>query len=80
MSVEFVVGMPLMALRSFAKEQGWRECGRADWRTKDGANVHYLCFAEQIEALTAGATVHVVGKVPELVRLLKRTGAIIVRY
>jgi hypothetical protein len=79
MSAEFLVGIPPSKLRPFAKVQGWCERGRAESLTRDGVSIHYLCFAEQIEALcTAGAKVHVVGEA-EIIRILKRSGAIVVR-
>ena len=54
---------------------GWRKAGRAP----DGTEVHYLHFAEQITAVTAGDTVHIVGAASKRISALKISGAIIVR-
>jgi hypothetical protein len=46
----------------------------------DGTVVLYLAMIEQLEAVTVGSTVHVVGKASEFMRDLKRRRAVVVRY
>ena len=62
---------------AFAKRQGWRPAGRAGWQTRDGALVLFLCFLEQLEAVTAGAVVYDAGLCAEAKRLLKRRRAVV---
>jgi hypothetical protein len=45
----------------------------------DGTEVHYLHFAEQIAAVTAGDTVHIVGRASKKISALKFSGAFIVK-
>ena len=58
---------------------GWRKAGRASWLKPDGTEVHYLHFAEQVTAVTAGDTVHIVGAAPKRISALKFSGAFIVK-
>lgn len=46
---------------AFAKRQGWRPAGRAGWQTRDGILVLFICFLDQLEAVTAGAIVYDAG-------------------
>ena len=62
---------------AFAKSQGWRPAGRSGWLTRDGALVLFLCFMEQLEAVTAGAIVYDAGMCAEAKRALKQCGAIV---
>ena len=56
---------------TFAKRQGWRPAGRAAWQTRDGIQIFFLCFVEQLEAVTAGAVVYDAGMCAEARRLLR---------
>ena len=57
---------------AFAKRQGWRPAGRAGWQTRDGILVLFICFLDQLEAVTAGAIVYDAGLCAEGRKLLKR--------
>ena len=57
---------------AFAKRQGWRPAGRSGWETRDGILVPFICFLEQLEAVTAGAIVYDAGLCAEGRRLLRR--------
>jgi hypothetical protein len=58
---------------------GWRKVGRASWLKPDGTEVYYLAFAEQIAYVTAGDTVHIVGRASKRISALKFSGAFIVK-
>jgi hypothetical protein len=62
---------------AFAERQGWRPAGHAGWQTKDGMTVLFLCFIEQLEAVTAGAVVFDAGMCAEARRMLKQRRATI---
>jgi hypothetical protein len=65
--VEYIIG-ERAEIERFAKKQRWRPYGRASWLTAEDTKVHYLHFPEQLAALPAGATLHVVG-VSEIVEM-----------
>lgn len=48
--------------RKFAKIQGWQEAGRVAWQKQDGTAVHFIKFAEQLEAVMHGERVYFTGK------------------
>ena len=52
---------PAAEAGAFAKRQGRRPAGRSGWETSDVALVLFLCFFEQLEAVTAGAIVYDAG-------------------
>ena len=52
---------------------------RAGWQTRDGILVLFICFLDQLEAVTAGAVVYDAGLCADARRLLKRRKAIIQR-
>jgi hypothetical protein len=64
---EYIIG-ERAEIERFAKAQRWRPYGRSSWLTADDTKVHYLHFPEQLAALAAGATLHVVG-VSEIVEM-----------
>jgi hypothetical protein len=55
-----------------ARKQGWRPCGRTAWQKPDGVVVYFICLTEQLAAVPAGVTLHVVGKAPSALRSVKR--------
>lgn len=57
---------------AFAKRQEWRPAGRSGWETPDGILVLFLCFLEQLEAVTDGAIVYDAGLCAEGRRLLRQ--------
>ena len=57
---QFVIGKDRETINQTVSALGWRKAGRASWLKHDGTEVHYLHFAEQIAAVTAGDTVHIV--------------------
>ena len=70
MSECFVYAASAVDASAFAKRQGWRPAGRSGWETRDGVLVLFLCFMEQLEAVTAGAIVYDAGMCVEARRLL----------
>ena len=64
---------------AFAKRQGWRPAGRSGWETRDGALVLFICFLEQLEAVTAGAIVYDAGLCAKGRKLLRQRRVIIER-
>ena len=78
MPSQFIVGKDRESVAQAVKALGWRKAGRASWLKPDGTEVHYLHLAEQIAAVTAGDTVHIVGRASKEISALKISGAIIV--
>ncbi len=62
---------------TFAKRQGWRPAGRSAWQTRDGVQILFLCFVEQLEVVTAGSIVYNAGLCAEAKRLLKKRKALV---
>jgi hypothetical protein len=80
-SVEYLFAPHIDLANAFAKERGWSSYGRAAWQKRDGCVVYFLSLLVQLEIVSAGETVHVVGKVPgEVLRAIKRLRAIAVCY
>ena len=71
-SVEYLFASNVTIADQAARKQGWRPRGRADWLKPDGTQILFICLIEQIAAVQAGQTVHVVGKAPAELRRLKR--------
>jgi hypothetical protein len=70
-SVEYLFAAAFSVADHAARKQGWRPCGRAAWLKPDGTSVLFICLAEQLAAVPAGATVHVVGKLSSELRRMK---------
>jgi hypothetical protein len=71
--VEYLFAAAFTVADQAARKQGWRPCGRAAWNKADGTSVYFICLAEQLAAVPAGATVHVIGNAfPELRRLKRK--------
>lgn len=70
--VEFLFAATVTVADKAARAQGWRSRGRADWLKPDCTVVLFICIAQQLAAVPAGATVHFVGKPPAELRRLKR--------
>ena len=79
MPSQFIVGKDRESVTEAVKSLGWRKAGRASWLKPDGTEVLYLHFAEQIAAVTAGDTVHIVGRASKEISALKSSGAFIVK-
>ena len=60
MSDEYVFAPSLDKARAFAKVQGWRQAGRGGFVKADGTLVHFVCFEQQLRAISPRATVHIV--------------------
>jgi hypothetical protein len=76
--MEFIFGKSSDA-EAFCKAQGWKPDGRAAWRKPDGTVVYFTCFVEQLAAVEAGMTVHVIERSKEAMRVLKKVGAVVVQ-
>ena len=76
--VEYLFAPHIDLADAFARRQGWRSYGRAQWQKRDGTVVYFLSLLVQLEIVSAGETVHVIGHAPEPLRMLKRIGAIAV--
>jgi hypothetical protein len=74
--VEYLFGSHIDLADAFAREQGWRSYGRAQWQKRDGTSVYFLALPVQLEIVSAGEIVHVIGYAPEPLRILKRLRAI----
>ena len=79
MASQFIIGKDRQSINRTVAALGWRTAGRASWVKPDGTEVHYLHFAEQIASVTAGDTVHIVGRAGTTISALKGSGAYIVR-
>ena len=77
MSMCFVYAASAADAGAFAKQQRWRPAGRSGWETGDGAMVLFICFPEQLEALTVGAVVYDAGMCAEAKQLLKKRKALL---
>jgi hypothetical protein len=76
--VEYLFAPDIALAKAFARKQGWREYGRAAWQKRDGCVVYFLSLAIQLEIISAGEVVHVVGKEEAALPILKRLRAIAV--
>ena len=77
MSMCFVYAASATDAGAFAKRHGWRPAGRSAWQTRDGVQILFLCFLEQLEAVTAGAIVYDAGLCSEARRMLKKRRALV---
>ena len=76
----FIIAKTPEDASAFARQQRWRPAGRGGWQISEGAMVHYINLIEQVQAVQKGDVVYDAGGVQgEMVRLLKRRGAIIKR-
>jgi hypothetical protein len=71
-AVEYLFAPNVTIANQAARKQGWRPRGRADWLKPDGTEIRFIGLIEQLAAVEAGQTVHVVGKAPAELRRLKR--------
>jgi hypothetical protein len=67
-SVEYLFAAAINDADQAARKLGWRPSGRTAWQKPDGTVVCFVCFAEQLAVIPAGATVYVVGAAPRLKR------------
>ena len=72
MSTCFVYAPSASDAGAFAKQQGWRPAGRAGWQTQDGMLVVFICFLDQLEAVTAGTIVYDAGLCAEARKRLRK--------
>jgi hypothetical protein len=77
-SVEYLFAGHIDIADAFARKQGWRSYGRAQWQKRDGTVVYFLSHLVQLEIVSANEIVHVIGHAPEPLRILNRMGAIAV--
>ena len=75
-AVEYLFGPNIGTADAFAREQGWRPYGRVQWQKRDGTVVYFLSLLVQLEIVSRGQIVHVIGHAPEPLRVLKRIRAI----
>jgi hypothetical protein len=74
--IEYLFAPTVTEADAFAREHGWRPGGRVTWFKRDGTVVYFLSLLVQLEIVSAGEIVHVIGHAPEPLRKLKRIGAI----
>jgi hypothetical protein len=79
-SVEYLFAPSVTIADQAARKQGWLPRGRADWLKPDGTEVRFILLIEQLAAVGAGQTVHVIGKPKEPLRILERLGAAVVLH
>ena len=80
MKPEYLFASHIDIAEAFARAKSWRPYGRAQWQKRDGTVVYFLSLLEQLEIISAGEIVHVVGDAPEPLRALKRLKAVAVCY
>ena len=57
-----------------ARRQGWHAHGRSGWIKPDGNEVQFICYAEQLAAISRHVTIYVVGELsPTLARLDRKS-------
>jgi ABC-type amino acid transport substrate-binding protein len=79
-SVEYLFASHIDIAETFAREKGWRSNGRAQWQRPDLTVVYFLSLVAQLEIVSKGEVVYVVGDEPEALRALKRRKAVIAPY
>ena len=77
--VEFLFGTTSGEAEAFCKRMQWKPYGRGAWRKPNGTVVCFTCFIEQLAAVEAGMTVHVLGQHAPALRALRKIGAVIVQ-
>jgi hypothetical protein len=80
MPVEYLFASHIDVADAFAREKGWRPYGRAQWQRPDLTVVYFLSLVAQLEIVSEGEVVHVLGEAPEALRALKRRNAVVVFY
>ena len=78
--VEYLFGPHIDLASDFAREQGWRPCSRVSWLKRNGTTVYFLSMIVQLDIVSAGETVHVIGYDKDALRALKRQRAFAVCY
>jgi hypothetical protein len=69
--VEYLFALSISVADVFARGQGWRSSGRAAWQKRDGTTVYFLAPLAQLEIVSAGEIVHVIGTIePEAILTL----------
>jgi hypothetical protein len=76
--VEYLFGPHIAVADDFARKQGWRPCSRVSWLKRDGTTVHFLSLLVQLEIVSRGEIVHIIGNTREALRVLKRQRAVAV--
>jgi hypothetical protein len=61
-----------------AREQEWQSHGRAAWLKPDSTIVYFICLEEQLAAVPADVTIHVIGEPPAVLRRRKHVSTIAV--
>jgi hypothetical protein len=77
-SVEYLFGPHIDLADAFARTQGWRPCSRVSWLKRHGTTVYFLSLLVQLEIVSRGETVHVIGQANDALRILKRVRAVAV--
>lgn len=75
---EYLFGPHIALAKAFARKQGWREYGRAAWKKRDGRVVYFLSLLVQLEIVSRGEIVHIVGNEEEALPVLQHLSAIAV--
>jgi hypothetical protein len=79
-SIEYLFAPHVDIADAFASAEGWRSYGRAQWQRRGGTVVYFLSLVEQLEIVSPGEIVHVIGTAPAPLRALKRRKAIVVSH
>lgn len=79
-AVEYLFAPHIEIADAFARAKGWRPYGRAQWQKRNGTVVYFLSLLVQLEIVSAGEIVHIIGDAPEPLRALKRRKAVVVSY
>jgi hypothetical protein len=80
MKPEYLFASHIDVAETFAREKGWRSYGNAQWQRSDLTVVYFLSLVVQLEIVSEGEVVYVVGDEPQALRPLKRRKAVIVPY
>ena len=77
-NVEYLFAPHIEQADAFACKQGWRSYGRVQWQKVDGTVVYFLSLPVQLEIVSRGEIVHVIGQANDALRILKRLRAVAV--
>jgi hypothetical protein len=76
--VEYLFGANFYLADRIAREQEWQSHGRSAWLKPDGTIIYFICLEEQLAAVPADVTIHVIGESPTALRSRKHVSTIAV--
>jgi predicted amidohydrolase len=76
-AVEYLFATNLHIADRAARKRGWHAHGRSGWIKPDGNEVHFICFPEQVAAISRDTMIYVVGSLPPQLERLRRKWTLI---